>query len=596
MAQSNPTVDSWNDAIADALEHRRIYGREDSWNKNEQFFYQVEPGQENNTAENLVTSVGDSLLSHLTVPNPFYLLQPLRMDCVDATPIMESVLNTLVYSLSMKEEVERATLHAFLYSRGIVKFGYDSEWGYDPEHDLGQPHGQIFGMSVSQHAANGSRIEYNQKVTPGMPWIEAVLPHDFCVPAGVLKLSKAPWAAHRTVRHIDDLRSDPKYERTRNLQPLLSMEDWVKSYTAPFKPYRSRAGTTLITGKGDQCYVELWEVHDARTGRVYTISPGYTEWLRNEIDYLQEDGLPFASLAFTPTSRAFWPTPPATYLINTQDEMIDVSTVQRQQRRISILKLLVEEGAMDTDELTKMLSGQIGVVAKYRQSTGSGSPIVAVTHQNNNQQLMMEAEELRKNARSTVGLGRNQAGEYEQKSRISATEVSTVQAGSDNRLDRRESALADFYCEIGKKLASLVVKFWKTPRVIQMVGDSGALEWLAFKGSDLTGEYQYKVGFSSEPVQSKASRQNAALQLYQFFAQDPTIDQMELRRFFARKFNDPEINRLFKPGVLANANLQLQMQQMQQGAGGVQPQQAAPNAPVLQASNGPGLQQLQGTP
>jgi hypothetical protein len=563
------TLEAWKLAIEDGLEYRREYGREAEWARNESMFYQAHNTQVDNVGPNLLYSTGDSLLSSLLVPNPFFILKPLRMDTVQSTPVLESQLNTLLYALQIKQEMESAGNHAYLYSKGILKIGYDSEFGYCPEEDIGQSAGQIFGISLSQFDKKGSRIEFDQTIQPGMPWVRSVLPHDFVVPRGTRDLKNCPWCAHRIVRHIDDIMADPKYENKKDLQPTMSMDDWVKSYLTVMKPYRM--GKTQWNGRREQGdmaeYVEMWEIHDARTGRIYVMAQDHDEFLRNDIDYLQVDGLPFVDLTFVPKARTFWTTPDSVYLQSAQNEAIDIAHMQRKQRRISLARFMYKKGAITNDNLVKFFSGQIGVGVEV-ESTGEPlkEAIEMFTPYNSNNQLQMEAEAIRRDARESVGFGRNQNGNTNP-GRPTATEVNIANDKAEMRMDRRQDALAKCYCDIGRKLSKVIFTYWKTPRLVEILGPDGAAQWTTFTGSALKGEYQFQVGFSSEPVETRTNRINTAMTLYQALAQDPTINQLELRRNLIRAVNDPSFTSLFLPGVSQNANLQQAMPQLQQSMG-----------------------------
>ncbi len=497
--------------------------------------------------------------------------------------------------MKMKESFESSGLHSFLYGRGIIKLGYDSEFGYDPEHDLGFKTNNILGLSLTQFDSKGQKIEYNE-VTPGMPWCGSVMPHDFVVPWGTgPKLSSAPWCAQRIVRHIDDIKADPKYSNTRDLYPSMSMSDYTKSYLTVMKPYRmsDAASSSLSRRQGhDKAeYVEMWEIHDTRTGRVFVIAQGYDKFLRDEIDYLQEDGLPFVSFGFVPQSRTFWNTPDAVYLQAPQNEAIDIAAIQKISRKISTLRFMHEEGSIDSDELEKFLSGVPGISVKYKQGAGqNGPPITTLNPQTANNVLQQEAEGVRRDARETVGFGRNQMGEYEGTGRRTASEAMIVQQNADQRLTRREQIVADSYCELGRKVSKIIFKFWKTPRLIEVIGPDGAAAWNIFTGSSLKGEYQFKVGFSHEPIEGLQARRQAAIGIFQLLSQDPSINQVELRRYLARAFNDPEFNRLFLPGVIQSANLPNAMQQMQPSMGGNNPQPGGVGGPP---STMPGVQKSQ---
>lgn len=604
MAESyrQPTVQNWLLAIEDGLEFRRKYGREAEWARCEALFYQGDVTQSENVGANIIASTGDALLSTLLVPNPQFVIRPLQMETVESAPVLESVLNQMIYNLKLKQTMQEAGLHCYLYGRGIIKHGYDSEFGYDPRQDMGQEFQTILGMTTSQFDKRGRKIEFGG-ATPGMPWAATVLPHDFVVPWGTKSdLSTAPWCAHRIVRHIDDIKADPKYTNKSKLVPQLSLSDWVKSYLHVMKPYRmgtySSNFTTprSYTGPGCVEYVEMWEIHDYRTGRIYVVAQDHPEFLRNDIDYLQEDGLPFTSFSFVPTARTFWTTPDTVYLQSTQREIIDISQMQWKQRRISLLRFLYAKGMIRKDELSKFMSGDVGLGVEVE--TLEQQSIVSMSPSNNNNQLQVESDAVRRNARETVGFNQNQMGEYEGTGRRTASEAMIVQQNADQRLNRRQDLVAEAYIDCGKKISKTLFKFWKTPRIIEVLGQTGAAQWTSFTGSDLRGDYQFKIGFSSEPVEGLQARRQKAINLFTFLSQDPGIDQLELRRFFARNFNDPEVNRLFLPGVLNNANLSNAMQQLSPPMGGVPAQgNVGGGAPKPQPSaNMPGVQPPVGQP
>jgi hypothetical protein len=187
--------------------------------------------------------------------------------------------------------------------------------------------------------------------------------------------------------------------------------------------------------------------------------------------------------------------------------------------------------------------------------------------------LYQEAENVRRNARETVGFSRNQFGEFESTGRRTAYEAAQVAAGSNLRMSRRQVVVRDAYIEIFEKINAMVFEFWQTPRITEILDQDGQKKFLSYRGSQLVGEYAYEVEFTTDNVDSPATRRMNALQLYQLFAQDPSVDPTELRRFIADAFADVEFSRIFKPGILSgvqDAGLSVPMSPMQQSGGGVQ--------------------------
>jgi hypothetical protein len=483
--------------------------------------------------------------------------------------------NIILEITGMQQEVEDSTLSAYLWSRGIIKVGYDSEWGWNPKFDVLDKDNPV-GATPTQANLKGHRIEFNG-FAPGMPWVRNVLPHDFCVPFGTRRIAEAPWTAHRVIRHIEDLRDDPKYENVKSLEPNMSREDWVRSYQAIAQPFKFGSDPTRYAGnmEGKKAeYVELWEIHDRRTGKVMVLATSQLDkFLRNDDDHVAINGHPFVSIGFVPNARTFWTTSDAEYLRWSQAELTDIAIQTSKQRRISIMKFLYRRGAITQEQLDKLMSNTVGAGVEVEMGEDLDK-IIKVFQPSQNPQVYNEADETRKNARETVGFSRNQFGEFDDSSRRTATEVNNVQQNSNLRMSRRQLQVRNAYIELFQKINPLLFNLWKAPRVAQVLDKNGVAQWMQFTGDHIRGLYKYDVGFSADSGETRQSRQQNAIQLYQMLLQDPAVDQVQARRFLARAFNDPRFSSIYKPGILEgdpNAAAQLQMLQMQQGGGNPNP-------------------------
>lgn len=168
-------------------------------------------------------------------------------------------------------------------------------------------------------------------------------------------------------------------------------------------------------------------------------------------------------------------------------------------------------------------------------------------------------------------MSRNQTGEYEAGGRRSATEAQIVEQRATVRENRRGLGVEDLYEEAFRVINQMIIKYWRTPRVIDVLGQDGAQQWLKFVGPQLAGEYSYSCAMSQTPPETLEARRQQAMAVYQSMIADPAVDQVELRRFLSNAFNDVGFSRIFKPGVLEGdprAGLQLQMQGVSGGGGG----------------------------
>jgi hypothetical protein len=568
----------WLEEIEDGLDYRRRFGLEDKWGEIESIYYNTHKSMMNDGA-NLFLSQGDAMLSMITVPSPRVSIRALTPESVGRAPLLEQLDNTLLRDLRIQEEAETAALHAYLYGTAFLKVGYDSEWGFDPDLDLG---GSLqLGLTLSQLSPQGNRrIEHDASVVPGMPWVRAVMPHDIVVPWGVKSVVNTPWIAHRVVRHIDDLHADPKYDNTGRLVPTLSMEDFVNSYRTNIRTIR-----TASTHKSE--FVEFYEIHDRRTGRIYAVIKDYPKFIRNEPNSLQiENRLPFAQLSFTPRARAIWTTPDAFYLYHVQKELADVAIQRTKQRRISVLKFLYDSDSITEQELSKLLGPDVGAAAKVESGRDINQAIVRLEN-TPNLLLAQEEELLRGNAREQIGFSRNQMGEF-QGGRRTATEVQTVDRSSQLRMTRRGLSMRKLYSDTLEIINNIIFDHWTLPRYVEVMGEDQASRWVELNGPQLRGRYHYDVDLVDE--QELKARELEALQMYFTLSQDPSINPVALREWLTHAVNSPDFERLF------HANLQPTVPGMQGSGGGGQSGVPGPGGaggqvpvPSMQGQNGVAL-------
>jgi hypothetical protein len=600
MAFRELTVDEWTDEINYGLKYRQKYGNEKAWADLEAIFYNVHNSQMN-SGPNIIFSTADALLSELLTPKPYLTSKARHPEFINGARLQESVDNTLIDDMGMRAEVEGMTLNAYIFGVGVLKIGFDSEYGWDPKHDL-QGKKNPAGATLTQFdPATGRLIEFAD-VQPGMPWVKSVDPRDFVVPWGTKTIDDCPWVAHRIVRHIDDVKSDAKYRGKTDLQPNMSMADFVRSYQTVMKPYRIGSQLSRSTDEGPVEYVEMWEIHDKRTKKIYVIATGHDKFLRNAENLLQIEGLPFVSCSFTPKARTFWTTSDAHYLKVSQAELSDISVQQTRLRRAMSLKFLFQDGAFDQVELAKFQSNEVGIGVKVNRGVDLKDAIAFVTAPAN-YELANQANQVLANVKQTIGMNANTLGEY-QSGRKSATEVNAVQEGAGQRMTRRQTIIRDVYVGTFKKINPMLYSFWRKPRIQQVVGQDGAPIWVQFSGLHLRGEYSYECGFSSTQDETLEGRRQQALQVFQMLSQDPRVDPVKLAQYLANAYNDPEFSFIFKNGILngvptaeaVQALQSLQQQGAPNGGGAVgQPQLPAAGGGVGAGPGGP-QQNLQSVP
>jgi len=534
------SAQDWIDEIDRAIAYRQIYGREAAWRKNEQNFTN-DPSSHAAMGPNLVFEMGDTLLSEGGRFDPEIVANPTHPAGVDRAPIVESIDNYLIRKMKMKRHIKRASQHSYLYHRAILKIGYDSEFGWNPDLDIGSMQVPL-GLSISQFNKKGMRIE-DKDLNPGMPWISSVIPHDFAVPWGTIELDDSPWAAHRVIRLNSDIREDPKYKNTSGLKASMSIEDFINSYLN-VGLLKSRITDTRRRNLSSQrprlMYNELWEIHDRRDGRVKVVCKDHKGFLRDEPDAIMACcGMPFVSGTFTEHPRSFWGTPLAYYLGQLQAEQYDISKQSEKQRRISILRFLVAKDFITQEDLQKVMSGDVGAFAFTKAVSNLRDKIMPVPT-GNLLDFVLQSNQVRQDARAMIGFSRNQAGEFDVGTRRTKGEAMLVAQGSMIRQSPRLQMIADLYLDVMEKVNQVIFTYWTVPRSV-MIGK----EWVRFTGDEIKGEYLYDLNLTQKRVLSKAERRVEALMMLAHLGpllegQDPS----QILEHLVNAANDPAFERL----------------------------------------------------
>lgn len=535
------SVENWFEEIDAGLAYRRKFAREDAWYRLEQD-YCNDPEGHTAIGPNLIQSMGDSLISSLIVPDPEILIKPSRSAAISKAPILEAIDNMFMKKLRIKKYVNLGLVHGYLYGNAILKVGYDSEFGWSPYYDIGEQN-NLLGMSMTQFDKNGRRIEYAD-ITPGMPWVRPVFPHDFVVPWGTVFLEDAPWAAHRIVRHIDDIKADPKYSHTKNLQGNMTMEDFVNSYVQTGEERRdmreSFKGMAKYSVKAD--YVELWEIRDRKNNEIVVITRDHKYFLRRSVDAIQlACGMPFVSCSMITHPRSFWSVPLAYYLGQIQKTQFDIALQSEKHRRINTVKFLYRKNAIASGTLEKILSGDVGAAAAVDSQFPLGDIIVPL-NTGNIYDGIQAAEHNRRDAREVIGFSRNQLGEFDASSRRTARESEIVQQGAERRSSRKFVEISDMYVDLIEKINGLIFEYWSTPREVS-VDD----RWAYTTGEELKGEYTYDITLATKRNISKAERKIEAMMLLQQLGGAPGIDAAALYNYITDAVADPAFTNILLP-------------------------------------------------
>jgi len=93
-------------------------------------------------------------------------------------------------------------------------------------------------------------------------------------------------------------------------------------------------------------------------------------------------------------------------------------------------------------------------------------------------------------------------------------------------------------------LVSLNEQFIDEEKVLRISGDNG-IQWETVKPADLRGNFDVVVQTGSTLPSNDAVNKKQTMELYQLFAGDPDVNQIELKKMVAGTFDNVDVAKLF---------------------------------------------------
>lgn len=575
----------WQDRIMNGLRFQQKIGRSKEWARFKGY-YRHEFAQ-GTLPVNLMYSVLRSLTPQIVLRNPKVTVTPRKPGPLAElnARIVQKIDNWLLYELMTKRELKKMVSDCFFAGTATGFVGYDSMFGFDSA--LADPTGQY---SLTQFDKKGDRIEVNKGVNPGMPWFLRARPEDVVFPWGATDIESSEWVAMRVFRRVSDLKKDKKYSNTKDLEgsqvPIRSapeggqIVDWKEA--------------SMFSPDPEAQWVELWQVHSAKTGKVIALTMTGTQLLRDETDEMQVDGLPCETVTFNPDPDYIYGIPDARIIEPQLLELMDIRTQAMRHRQQDLIKALIKKGTLSSEEKQKLKSGDIGALIEVDSEMGLRDCVVplnpgisGILNDLNSMGAVVQGD-----VREMVGFSRVMQGEYQGKTHVSASETDAVMQSLNIRLDERRDALADTLSKVVRKFNAHIFTHWTADRVESIVGPDGAKWWLKFTGPQIKDEYNLMVSPEEGKNLDSQTKTSQLMEVAKVWAelnagqiQQGVPIPPEIQRALFGQFDDLglDVDRL-----LAQTQAGTQMgQQLQQKMGGMgsSPEQAMNPAVLAQIQN-----------
>lgn len=440
--------------------------------------------------------------------------------------LLQRTDNALIKNMKIKKQIKLLVQDNFMFGTGIGKLGFGSQYHSTPE---------TLGDTQAPLVKGNEALEYNLNIQPNMPWFLRSNPSTYVIEAGAPNKDSARWDCHIIRRPVEDVRVDPRLSNAKDIGPSSYQMDIIKQ-----NPLNIKYAVDQI---------EMYEIRDRKTGKVFIITPGQREkTLLFEDDAFFSMGIdPTKAVVFNEDDENFWGVPDAQILEPNQLEINEIRTLRMFHRRLSVMKILAKRGSIKPEEVDKMLSPEVAAVSWVDGDIATAIKII--TGESIPSDLTEAEMNVLQDVRESLGFSRNEFGEFKPGSKSpTATESNNVKVASEIRVDERRDMLADMLTEVVTDIHPIIFSHWSNEQVIDIVGPYGVKLWVAFTPTMLKrGLYTTSVDPDTSVPRTKDLRTQEAVQMYTILKENPLIDPVELTRYLLREMHGVDFDMMMRP-------------------------------------------------
>lgn len=523
--RGTPDTKWWMQQLLNGKQFRRRYAMQDKWDVWRRYYRGL--WHTDVYAVNLFFMLLRSIVPRVYFRNPSVSISPglPGLENMVFARILERVDNKLITRMKLKKQMKREISDAFIFGTGFLKPGFGGLYTPTPAL-LSNPLGED---------SDGNLVEYSDLTDPNMPWVKRVHPRDMIVPAGLGEYEEARWVSNRIIRPVEDVRADKRFKNTVGLQSKSSFEIGSNKFMKT------------------ESMIEMHEIRDRKTGEVFVLTDNARDHEAKALfqapDDLQVNGNHnIRPLVFNEDDEVFWGIPDSNILEPLQNEMNETKTQIRAHRRSSIVKILAHRGSIEEPEALKMVSEDVSPVVWVKGRGSIDNAVKLIQGSTIPGELMLNAEVTMQNVRETVGFSRNDAGEFNSRSGdTTATEASIVRQASEIRIDERRDLVADQLVEIIEIIHEIIFNFWQRDQIVDVIGPGGVQVWVAFRGDLLKrGRYTVRIDPDSSIPQTRALREQKAIQLYSILKTNPLIDPLLLTQYLLHELHGVQFDDMMR--------------------------------------------------
>jgi len=455
-------------------------------------------------------------VAKMTKQRPVFTVTPRTGDQedIEAAYVSEQILQYQWDHLSMREKLMRTLYWSRVCGAGFLKVTWDSTVGDGFEALVGPDGKPIPGPNgapltgvdpnvISQQL--GVQVQ-SKTVKQGDVSVEVRSPFQIFIDPIAERFDEAEWLIEQSVRSVEYVRRrwgvDAKPDADAN--PGL---------------IEARLGGSLNTSsnyKGVRIS-EFWAKPSSEfpNGR-------RAVWIEGKVLYEDKnpyDTMPYVMFKGIEVPGRVWPTSTAEQLRGPQTELNKVkSQIAENRNRVGNPTVLASKQSISDPNAFESAMAQPGGIFYYDDNNGPNAAPAYLAAPPLPGYVLQEIDRIESAIQEISGQHEITAGNVPS-GVTAASAINLLQESDDTRLGPAVSDMEDGLARVGKKILTLVSKFYTDSRTIRIAGEDSTWRIFDFRGSMLRDNTHVVVQTGSAFPQSKAAKQAALQELLTFFVQ-----------------------------------------------------------------------------
>lgn len=429
-------------------------------------------------------------------PSPMMAEPPITQGGIQqSTPSQASVVNNLLTyqwtRMGMRIKMYDYIKDSLMYSKGYAKVG----WNF-------QRKNKTFMEPV---VGKDDEITYTKKTKNDVeyddPIVDIIDPYDIYVDPDATCLEDAAYVIHRKYKSIEELKNNPNYKNVSKIK--------AKGKVDQYQDKQARYNDNIPESDKHKDLVEVLEYWGADDKLIVLANQNVV--LRDTPNPYNHKEVPFVELDDYRDPHRYYGQSELSVVDPLQREINSIRNQRRDYDNLALNPVIrMVPGTLRNPNSAVMAPGNVWMVSDLNSMDVFQLPQL----QGASTEIEMQTAQDIKMATAIDEIGIGLLPDNPQ--RRSATEVVTSQSVAGKRFAVKIALLEEAVKKIGQMVFALNQQFLDQERVIQIVGERGATEWIQLSPEDVRGDFFIDIETGSMLPKDEIAARQEAVQLLQY--------------------------------------------------------------------------------